>query len=51
MAIGALIQAAMMMVVGGLAGVRGAQTSGERNGALAALFIWLAVQAFAWGSW
>lgn len=51
MGFGALIETAMMLAVGGLAGVDGAKTSAQQNGALAALFIWLAVQAFAWGSW
>jgi SP family sugar:H+ symporter-like MFS transporter len=51
LAIGALVMCISMCVVGGLAGVAGAKTSGQQNGALAALFIWLAVQAVAWGSW
>ncbi|RDW88146.1 MFS general substrate transporter-27 [Coleophoma cylindrospora] len=50
MGFGALIQTAMMLTVGGLAGVDGAKTKMQQNGALAALFIWLAIQAFAWGS-
>lgn len=51
MALGGVIQTLMMFIVGGLAGVDGATTQGQKNGALAALFIWLAIQAFAWGSW
>lgn len=50
MIFGATIETAAMLVVGGLAGVAGAKTSAEKSGALAALFIWLGVQAFAWGS-
>lgn len=48
---GALVEAAMMFLVGGLTmGNTSLLSSSERNGALAALFIWLSVQAFAWGS-
>lgn len=51
MGFGAFIEAVCMMIVGGLTGIgNGADTSAKRNGALAALFIWLGVQAFAWGS-
>ncbi|EHL01872.1 putative High-affinity glucose transporter RGT2 [Glarea lozoyensis 74030] len=50
LAVGALVMCASMFVVGGLAGVAGAKTSAQQNGALAALFVWLAFQAIAWGS-
>jgi len=50
MIFGAGIETAAMLVVGGLAGVAGAKTHAQQSGALAALFIWLGIQAFAWGS-
>lgn len=51
MSVGALVEAAMMLLVGGLTlGDTSLLSSSKRNGALAALFIWLGVQAFAWGS-